>query len=279
MSLLNSIRSAVGQISQRSTSARELIKTAKAERLRLLSKRSNAEFVKAHPDEPWPPLHLMADAHAHTSYRRYYETGLVQARFYKEMFERHFDFSQPAPVQIFEWGSGTGRLVRQLRKLYDPGAVTIRGSDYNPESVEWCKSAFPDMSFFLNGVAPPLDLENDSIDILYCSSVFTHLTDDLCRQWIAELERVVRPGGLIAFTIAGWSYAHRYQESEHEVYRRGISVYHEWDEIGRRDFFSWHPPQYVRSVLLSRLEELEYIPTTDSGLNQDMWLARVPTVS
>ena len=276
MSLINSLRSAVGWVAQRNKPAREVIKSAKAMRLRVLSKRSNADFVKSHPGEPWPPLHLMADAHAHNSYRRYYETGLVQAQFYVKMFERQFDFSQSAQVQIFEWGSGTGRIVRHLRKLYPPGAVAIRGSDYNPESVAWCKTAFHDMSFFLNGVAPPLDLETDSIDILYCSSVFTHLTDDLCRQWIAEQERVVRPGGLIAFTIAGWSYSHRYQESEHEQYRRGISVYHEWDEIGRRDFFSWHPPQYVRGVLLSRLEELEYVPTDDSGLNQDMWLARVP---
>jgi SAM-dependent methyltransferase len=219
---------------------------------------------------------MMADAHAHTDYRRYYESGLVQARFYVEMFGRHFDFSSPAPVQIFEWGCGPGRIVRHLRKLYHPSAVEIRASDYNPESVEWCRNAFPDISFFRNDVAPPLDLEDDSIDIAYCSSVFTHLSEDLSRQWIAELARIVRPGGLISFTIAGWRFAPRYQESEQEDYRRGIPVYHEWDEVGRRDFFTWHPPQYVRRVFLSRLEELKCVSSEDSGLNQDVWLARVP---
>lgn len=87
---------------------------------------------------------------------------------------------------------------------------------------------------------------------------------------------MVRPGGLIAFTTAGMSFAYRYHESEKDDYLRGIPIYRDWDEVGRRDFFAWHPPQYVRRVLLSGLQEVEYSSSEDSGLNQDMWLARVP---
>jgi SAM-dependent methyltransferase len=276
VSVINSLRSGVGWISRRNTTARELIKSAKVRRLSLLSRRRNAEFVKSHPAEPMPPLDFMADGHAHCDYALYYEGGLFQARFYVDLFARHFDFAQSTPVQIFEWGCGTGRLLRHLRRLHDPAAVVIRGSDYNPAVVEWSANAFPDIPIFRNEVAPPLALDDNSIDIAYCSSVFTHLSDDLCRRWIAELTRVVRPGGLISFTIAGMSFAYRYQESERDAYRRGIPIYREWDEIGRRDCFSWHPPEYVRRVFLSGLEELEYVSSEDSGLNQDVWLARVP---
>ena len=275
MSVINSLRSGVGWISRHNATARELIKSAKAQRLSLLSKRRNAEFVKLHPGEPMPPLDLMADNHAHCDYASYYDGGLFQARFYVDLFARHFDFARSTPVQILEWGCGTGRLLRHLRRMYEPAAVEIRGSDYNPAVVEWSANAFPDIPIFCNGVAPPLKLGENSIDIAYCSSVFTHLSDDLCRRWIAELTRVVRPGGLISFTIAGSRFAYRYQESEKDAYRRGIPIYREWDEVGRRDFFSWHPPQYVRRVFLSGLEELEYVSSEDSGLNQDLWLARV----
>ena len=276
VSVINSLRSGVGWISRRNTTARELIKSAKAQRLSLLGKRRNAEFVKSHPNEPMPPLDLMADNHAHCDYGFYYEQGFVQARFYVNLFARHFDFARPAQVQIFEWGCGTGRRLRHLRRLYDPAAVVIRASDYNPRVVEWSATAFPDIPVFRNNVAPPLELDDNSIDIAYCSSVLTHLTDDLCRQWMAELTRVVRPGGLISFTIAGMSFAYRYDDSEKRDYLRGVPIYRDWDEIGRRDFFSWHPPQYVRRVFLSGLEELEYVSSQDSGLNQDVWLARVP---
>lgn len=276
MSVINSLRSGVGWISRRNATARELIKSAKAQRLSLLSKRRNAEFVKLHPGEPMPPLDLMADNHAHCDYAHYYDSGLFQARVFVDLFARHFDFTQPVRVQIFEWGCGTGRILRHLRRLYDPAAVVVRGSDYNPAAVEWCARALPDIPVFRNELAPPLDLDENSIDIAYCSSVFTHLSDDLCRRWIAELTRVVRPGGLISFTIAGSRFAYRYRESDKDAYRRGIPIYREWDEVGRRDFFSWHPPQYVRRVFLSGLEELEYVSSEDSGLNQDLWLARVP---
>ena len=276
MSVINSLRSGVGWISRRNTTARELIKSAKARRLSLLSRRRNAEFVKSHPGEPMPPLDIMADGHAHCDYAFYYEHGLFQARFYVDMFARHFDFSRSEPVQIFEWGCGTGRVLRHVRRLYDPAAVGIRGSDYNPAVVEWCANAFPDIPVIRNELAPPLELDDNSIDIAYCGSVFTHLSDELCRRWIAELSRIVRPGGLIAFTVAGMSFAYRYDEPEKQAYLRGIPIYRDWDEMGRRDFFSWHPPQYVRRVFLSGLEELEYFSSKDSGLNQDMWLARVP---
>ena len=275
MSVINSLRSGVGWVSQRNAAVRELVKSAKLQRLKLLSRRANTEFARTHPDEPMPPLDLMADAHAHTDYRQYYESGLIQARFNAEAFGRHFDFTQPAPVHIFEWGSGTGRVVRQMRRLYDPERVVILGSDYNLKSVEWCTRAFPDMSFFRNDMTPPLALAADSIDIVYCSSVFTHLSDDLCRRWMAELVRIVRPGGLISFTVGGLKFVHRYKEHERTKYRRGVPIYHEWDEVGRRDYFSWHPPQYVRSVFLAGLEELEHVPSEVSGLKQDFWLARV----
>lgn len=179
-------------------------------------------------------------------------------------------------MQIFEWNCGTGRLVRHLRELYPREYVEISGSDYNATSIEWCANSFPDIRFFQNDVAPPLDLEDDSIDIAYCNSVFTHLSDDLWRQWIAELARVVRPFGLISFTNASWKFAYRYSESERQGYLRGIPIYHEWDEVGRRDYFSWHPPQYVRRVFLAGLEEVEFVSSDDAGLNKDLWLARVP---
>ena len=275
MSVINSLRSGVGWISQRNATARELIKSAKAQRLRLRSKRRNAEFVQLHPGEPMPPLHILADNHAHCDYGYYYDSGLFQARVFIDLVGRHFDFAQPSRVQIFEWGCGTGRILRHLRRLYDPAAVALSGSDYNPAAVEWCARAFPDIPVFRNDVAPPLELEESSIDIAYCSSVLTHLSDELCRQWIAELTRVVRPGGLISFTTAGMTFAHRYDDSERQAYLRGIPIYRDWDEVGRRDFFSWHPPQYVRRVFLSNLEELEHISSAQPTL-KDLWLARVP---
>lgn len=275
MSFLNSLRSGVGWVSEHNVAARELIKYLKAERLKLLSRRSNAQFVRSHSAEPLPPLDLMIDAHAHADYRRYFESGLGHARFYVGLFQRHFAFTPVVPVRIFEWGCGPGRIIRHLHKFYDKSVVWIRASDINPRSVEWCRQAFPDISFFRNDVAPPLQLQDSSIDIAYCRSVFTHLTDELCRVWMAELVRITRPGGLISFSTGGWRFRDRFQKAQQEDYRHGIPIYRWWDQVGRRDCFAWHPPQYVRRVFLSGLHELEYVSSELPDQTQDVWLVRV----
>ena len=116
VSVINSLRSGVGWISRRNTTARELIKFAKAQRLSLLSKRRNAEFVKTHPGEPMPPLDIMADGHAHCDYAFYYEQGLYQARFYVDMFARHFDFSRSNRCR-FSMGLWDRRVLRTSQTL------------------------------------------------------------------------------------------------------------------------------------------------------------------
>lgn len=264
----------MGWVSKHSAPAREVIKYLKAERLRLVAKRRNAAFLRSHPNEPWPPLDLMVDAHAHADYQRYFESGLEHARIFADLFRKHFDFDRAAPVQIYEWGCGPGRILRHLHTFFDRSTVSIRASDYNPRSVAWCQAHFPDIGVFLNGVTPPLSLPAASIDIAYCRSVFTHLTDELCRAWMAELVRIIRPGGLVAFTTGGRHFAYRFHASEQEAYRRGEPVYREWDDVGRRDCFAWHPPQYVRRVLLSGLAELEHVPGPSRDQIQDVWLAR-----
>jgi SAM-dependent methyltransferase len=172
-----------------------LVKQLKATRLRLISARSNARFVARHPDEPMPPLDLMVDAHAHASYQRYWDRGTETARFLFDIFTKHLEPNGAKPVRVLEWGCGSGRLLRHLRGLYGPGAVSLHGSDYNRSSVQWCREAYPDIGFSTNDLAPPLQVGDSSVDVAYAVSVLTHLPDDLCRAWIAELTPRSPPGG------------------------------------------------------------------------------------
>jgi SAM-dependent methyltransferase len=216
----------------------------------------------------------MVDAHAHASYQRYWDRGTETARFLFDIFTKHLEPNGAKPVRILEWGCGSGRLLRHLRGLYGPGAASLHGSDYNRSSVQWCREAYQDIGFSTNDLAPPLQVGDSSVDIAYAVSVLTHLPDDLCRAWIAELTRVVRPGGLILFTTGGWPFRARYQPNDQAAYLRGDPIYRGWDVAGRRDFFSWHPPEYVRRVFLAGLHELECFPAGTHDDRQDFWLAR-----
>ena len=49
-------------------------------------------------------------------------------------------------------------------------------------------------------MSPHLPFEDRSFGLVYCGSLFTHI-DDLAEAWLAELHRVLRPGGRLYFSI------------------------------------------------------------------------------
>ena len=101
---------------------------------------------------------------------------------------------------ILDFGCGCGRIIRNFRDLEGP---RLFGTDYNPKLANWCRSNLPFAEFGVNGLAPPLKYEDGSFDFIYAFSVFTHLSEKLQTEWLAELNRVMSPGGYLLFTTLG----------------------------------------------------------------------------
>jgi SAM-dependent methyltransferase len=105
----------------------------------------------------------------------------------------------PRQLAFLDWGCGCGRISRYLARV---GVKRLVGCDLDSEAVRWCaanlrgdfRSCSPD---------PPLPLGDGEIDIAIASSVFTHLDRDRQQHWLAELRRVLRPGGLLIASVAG----------------------------------------------------------------------------
>ena len=64
------------------------------------------------------------------------------------------------------------------------------------------ESLAPPLHPFLNGELPPLDQPDEMFDLVYCVSVFTHLSRSWS-DWPIELHRVLKPGGLMLATFMG----------------------------------------------------------------------------
>lgn len=107
---------------------------------------------------------------------------------------------------LLDFGCGCGRLMR----WWAPGvAPRVFGCDYNPELASWCRNNLSFAEIAKTDLMPPLPYGDDMFDLVYAFSVFTHLTVDVARHWMAELRRVTKTGGLVWFTVHGVAYRER----------------------------------------------------------------------
>jgi len=234
----------------------------------LRSRGSNAAFGPAHASLPLPPPHLVFDACGHTDYESYFESGVQDARTIADIVESNIRRDH---VSVCEWGCGPARVLRHLGCMWPRGQIGLYGSDYNAESIEWCRSHLKGIHFTLNQMLPPLPFESQSFDCVYAISVFTHLSKVRHFDWIEELSRVLRPDGIVIFTTHGDSSTHELLRHEERHYRAGELVVRGNFEEGKRCYVAHQPPAFVQQQLLGGWRLVSH---ASFSRTQDIWVAR-----
>jgi SAM-dependent methyltransferase len=174
---------------------------------------------------------------------------------------------------ILDFGCGSGRVMRQWKSLTRP---KLHGSDYNPYMIEWCRRNLPFAEFTVNGVAPPLDYDDNQFDFVYALSVFTHFVEVLQLPWAQEIARVLRPGGYAHVTVHGVGRSDPLSEAERARFDAGELVVL-WDELaGTNAVAAFHPERYLHEVFAPRagFEVVDFVPDGQPDMNQDAVLLR-----
>ena len=134
----------------------------------------------------------------------YLETGYFEVHRIFQILD-HFGINPRTIGSVYELGCGTARLLRHFRCIE---GVRLVGSDVNPEMVEWCQANLTGMEFYHNELSPPLEFaEDNSFDLMLASSVFTHIPLETQELWLAEMQRVLRPGGIFICSVLGQFHA------------------------------------------------------------------------
>jgi 2-polyprenyl-3-methyl-5-hydroxy-6-metoxy-1,4-benzoquinol methylase len=121
---------------------------------------------------------------------------------FKLLIGKHHGLEQG--MKVLDWGVGCGRLARHFaREGYD-----IHGIDIDAENVRWCNEHIGAGNYFCVDLYPPTGLPSDSYDVIISSSVLSHLTESTMRAWLAEINRLLTPGGraLLSFNGDGTSF-------------------------------------------------------------------------
>jgi SAM-dependent methyltransferase len=172
---------------------------------------------------------------------------------------------------VLDFGCGCGRVTRHWAGV----GPRVWGCDYNPALVSWCRTHLGFARFEVNALGPPLPFADASFDLVYALSVFTHLTEDLQTAWMAELHRVLEPGGLLAVTVHGARYAGELSPEERRRFQEGELVVRRVESAGTNLCGAYHPEEYVRRRLARDFAVVAYLPEGARGNpHQDLVLLR-----
>jgi SAM-dependent methyltransferase len=204
---------------------------------------------------PLPPRRLMVRV-AMTADAEWF---LRSGRAGYDAIAAHVDLTQTRSV--LDFGCGCGRVTRYFHEFDGD----VAGSDISDEAIAWCRESLGFGRFETNGLAPPLAFDDDSFDLVYALSVFTHLTGDLQLAWRDELRRVLQPGGMLLITTHGESYVPRLDAGERERFQAGELVVRWGDVAGSNLCSAYHPQPYLRDTFAEGFAFLELEPEGARG--------------
>jgi len=103
--------------------------------------------------------------------------------------------------RVLDFGCGAGRVLRHFSA--QAGNAQFVGCDIHAPSIAWIEEHLsPPFEAFVNRDAPPLTQPDSSFDLVYASSVFTHITDEWS-GWLLDLHRVLKDDGLLMVSVLG----------------------------------------------------------------------------
>ena len=176
---------------------------------------------------------------------------------------------------VLDFGCGAGRTLRHF--LTEAETAEFWGCDIDAESVDWLSSNLcPPLQVFRNDPTPPLPLPDQSVDLIWAVSVFTHLVETWS-DWLVELRRVLRPGGLLIATFMGEGMSKLIAGEDWDEGRIGMNVIRygqSWDLGGPMVL---HSPWWIREHWGRGFEVVDIVPSgfaTDSEVGQGVAVLR-----
>lgn len=148
---------------------------------------------------PTPPPELMKRV-ANTEDPRFFKIG--GRKTFGEFVDAIKGYCELGSARrLLDWGSGCGRVT--VHFLLDPNMPQVFGCDIDPEAIAWCSNNLQPGSFSRIEPWPPTPYKDSTFDLVIAHSVFTHLAREVQKAWLAEMKRIIIPGGLFLASTHG----------------------------------------------------------------------------
>ena len=180
---------------------------------------------------------------------------------------------------VLDFGCGSGRVIRNFQDA--PLSCKLYGTDIDKDLVTWCANNLSNIQWQVNGYQPPMNYADNSFDLIYAISVFTHLDEKFQDSWLKELQRIAKPEATIILSVHGDFCINLLPESRQKEVRRKGFGYMEgatgWLKLDKLpDFYqtSFHTENYIREHWSNYFDITDYVAR---GINnhQDVVILKV----
>jgi SAM-dependent methyltransferase len=146
------------------------------------------------PAMPPDDVHAMARGAAAAGGSLYYADMVVDAL-------GAAGFEPAAGTTILDFGCSSGRAVRPLAAAFPE--AEWRGCDPIGAAISWAQENVAGVEFLHSPEQPPLPYDDGSLDAAYAISIWSHFNAPAAGRWFDEMQRLLRPGGLLLLTTHG----------------------------------------------------------------------------
>lgn len=220
------------------------------------------------------PDHLKVRVANNADKNFFYATSLTSFRNFYSLVEQYAD---ELPVRnVLDWGCGIGRLATMF--IHTTAIESIFGCDIDAESINWCRENLRG-DYSVVPLHPPTSYSADFFDLIVSQSVLTHLTRKVQLEWLAEMRRILRPGGLFLASVHGefatfFEFEGRVEITLTDEINDGQKD-HNLDGVIEDGYYrgTFQREAYTRRIFGQYFEVLEYI-VGGSGNYQDIVVMR-----
>ena len=140
--------------------------------------------------------------------------------------------------RVMDFGAGWGRIARLFLRELRPKDIVA--SDTMSFAIRCLQETGGIFQIVQNPPAPPIQGFDQTFNLIYAYSVFSHLSESYTRAWLDYLLTLLRPGGYLVFTTRGGRFIsdlqHIKAQSDEDINSYKIANVNEYLQKLRRSF-------------------------------------------